>query len=137
MLTGKGLDDWTFENVRGILKLIIGDTIDVVFCLIACFNGNSKLEINCKGNLNRLKKSVDDFESEVCGFVETDDGLSKTGTDLEAAYGDFRTVVGDIGVLVCDFRTGFRDLGTVVDDFGTVDGVCSLGFHDDLGSGSG
>lgn len=80
---------------------------ELVFCLIVCgINGDNRLEINCKGNLNKLKESDGIFNFEDGSFW-SDDGGFVTDNDV----GD------DFGMSVGGFVTEDWDFGTGVDNF--------------------
>lgn len=105
---------WTVENVKGIWKLNCGEITVDVFCLIVDgIIGTSKLEINCNGNLNKLKESGVDLlavRDEFVTFWTVDDGLVIKDDD-------FGTEDGDFGIEDDDFETEDGDLMTETGDF--------------------
>lgn len=114
VLQGTGLEEWIVENVKGILKLTIGAITEDVFRLVVDGNnGDKTLEINCKGNLNKEKESVENLEAVFSDLVtDCDNFFSEDGDFLtisddfaETAGDDFESgaVDGDFGAEYCDF----------------------------------
>ena len=111
-----------------------------MFCLIVGFiSGTSKLEINCIGNLNKLKESDgnllavrDELEDATFWTVVDDLVVDDFGTE----DGDFVTTDGDFVTTDGDFGTTDGDFETEGGDFVTENGG-SLKIKGDIGSDSG
>lgn len=139
VLYGRGLEEWKVEKLNGIWKLTNGEIIEDVLCLT--IGGNRKLEINCKGNLNKLNESGgnretgdddDDFVTDDCDFVTEDGDFEIEVIDLEAEDGDFFTESGDFGIEDCDLVLG--DCGFWIDSCLITHGdlVCSSSWGNGL-----
>jgi len=94
-----------------------------VFCLIVGgTKGNSKLEINFNGNLNKLKESGGNLLAVGDEFVIKDVSFGTVDGDLLIEDGDFGTVDGDLLIEDGDFEIEDGDFITEDGDFVAEDG---------------
>lgn len=114
VLQGTGLEEWIVENVKGILKLTTGATTeDVLRLVVDGKNGDKNLEINCKGNLNKVNESAENLETVFRDLVTDCDNFCSGDGDLITESDDFAETVdddfesgavgGDFGAEYCDF----------------------------------